>query len=249
MTAINGSIGNYSSSATSKLASTRSTAKESDVSSAVPFNQILQASMATQKASAVMSDFDIKALTQSGTSPQEVAEAFKTANVNIYDIARATGSNVDELRQLASDLGMDYIDPYKNNPVLSSAMDKLSNNSGGFTRIGVDVNGALRLQTAGSGGIFGWQNMDQIRMSNGSLPGLVQDTAGGPGLFKNALLSEQEVNALKVYMPQANDTTVKYSTGGYPTAWSQREWNAGLVQNAYASGQPGYGLPGFVLQA
>ncbi|MBU0592631.1 MAG: hypothetical protein KKH74_02730 [Gammaproteobacteria bacterium] len=219
---------------------TSSTANKNDVTDlgSIPsFAQILNSSLAqpsVQRATEVMTDFEIKALTQSGKTPQEVADAFIKAGATIYDIARATGSSVDNLRKLADELGMDYIDPYKNTPALASAMDKMSDNAGGFVRIGVDENGQFHLQTAGSGGIFGWQNMDQIRMSDNSLPNLVQTPNDGRlGLFRQDMLSQQEIDALTPFLPQARDTTVKYTTGGNPTAWSIQEWNAGKVQMAY----------------
>lgn len=189
-------------------------------------------------ASVELTDWEIKALTQSGKSPQEVAEAFINAGATIYDIARATGAKVGDLRELAAELGMDYIDPYKDSPDLASAMDKLSDNVGGFVRIGVDETGQYHLQTAGSGGIHGWQNMDQIRMSDNSLPNKVQVAGDGRlGLFREGMLSQQEVNALTPFLPDANDTTVKYTAGGYPTAWSLQEWKGGMVQTAYMAHQ------------
>lgn len=211
-----------------------------DLSSIPSFADILdlsQAQPSTSSTTETMTDWDIKALTRSGKSPQEVADAFINAGVTIYDVARATGSHVQELRNLAAELGMDYLDPYKDNPNLASAMDKLSDNAGGFVRIGVDANGKLHLQTAGSGGIFGWQNMDQIRMSDNSFPNLVQTSPGSAALFRQDLLNQQEVLALLPYLPQLSDTTVQYSTGGYPTAWSQREWNTGRAQAAYLAMQ------------
>lgn len=211
-----------------------------DLASIPSFAEILDLSLAqpsTSSATETMTDWDIKALTRSGKSPQEVAAAFISAGVTIYDVARATGSHVEELRNLAAELGMDYLDPYKDNPNLASAMDKLSDNAGGFVRIGVDANGKLHLQSAGSGGIFGWQNVDQIRMSDDSLPSLVQTSPGSAGLFRQGLLSQQETLALLPYLPQISDTTVKHTTGGYPTAWSQQEWNAGRAQAAYLAMQ------------
>lgn len=181
-----------------------------------------------------LTDWEIKALTQSGKSPQEVAEAFINAGATIYDIARATGAKVGELRELAAELGMDYIDPYKDSPSLASAMDKLSDNAGGFVRIGVDKTGQYHLQTAGSGGIHGWQNMDQIRMSDNSLPNKVQVAGDGRlGLFREGMLSQQEIDALTPFLPDASDTSLKYTAGGYPTAWSLQEWKGGMVQTAY----------------
>lgn len=224
--------------ASSTLASYR-TSKNSttDLQSAPSFAQLLDFSLVkpvTPSTAEEMSDFDVKALTQSGKSPQEIADTFMKAGVTIYDIARATGSKVGELRNKAAELGMDYIDPFKDNPALASAMDKLSDNSGGFVRIGVDEKGRLHLQTAGSGGIFGWRNMDQIRMNDNSLPDLVQAADSGRlGLFRQGMLTQQEIDALIPFLPQAGDTSVKYTAGGYPSAWSLHAWNTGKVQMAY----------------
>jgi hypothetical protein len=197
----------------SKTPSTSQTASTTGTSTATP-----------------LTDWEIKALTQSGKSPQEVAETFISAGATIYDIARATGAKVGELRELAAELGVDYIDPYKDSPALASAMDKLSDNAGGFVRIGVDETGQYHLQTAGSGGIFGWQNMDQIRMSNDSLP-------GKPYLFGVGMLSQQEIDSLTPFLPDINDTSFKHTAGGYPTAWSLQEWKGGMVQAAYQAHQ------------
>lgn len=227
--------------AASALAASGNKSSATSLESAPSFAEILNLSLAqysAQPAAEVMTDFEIKALTQSGNSPQDVADAFIKAGVTIYDIARATGSGVEALRDLADELGMDYIDPYKDNPTLASAMDKLSDNAGGFVRIGVDENGQFHLQTAGSGGLFGWLNMDQIRMNDNSLPNLAQIADDGRlGLFRQGMLGQQEIDALVPFLPQAGDTTVKYTAGGNPTAWSIQEWNAGKVQMAYNSMQ------------
>lgn len=212
-----------------------------DLATIPSFAQILDLSLAqpsTSSATETMTDWDIKALTRSGKSPQEVAAAFISAGVTIYDVARATGSNVQELRNLAAELGMDYLDPYKDNPNLASAMDKLSDSGGGYTRIGVDANGRLHLQTASCRGMFGWKNVDQIRMSDNSVLPLVQSSLGSSALFPQGLLTQEEIDALMPYLPQINDTTIKYNTGSsYPTAWSQQEWNAGRARAAYLAMQ------------